>query len=170
MLKNNYKSISKKYLARGRGTLTKEEIAAYFAARMPATYAAVSQALKEVSKKITYNMMSVLDLGTGLGAGTIAAKEIFPHIERAMLIEKNEEMITKGKEIIDKEWVRSDLKSASFPPHDLVLFSYSYGELPEKSRKEVLKKGWDAAEALLIVEPGTPRGFEGIMEARLGLI
>ena len=35
---------------------------------------------------------------------------------------------------------------------------------------EVLKKAWDAAKVLVIVEPGTPRGFENILKAREQLI
>ncbi len=168
MSKNSYDTISQKYRQKGGGDLSEQEVEAYLKARMPATFAAVSAVLKEVSARITEPIRSLLDLGAGPGTGGLAAREFFPEIEHCTLVERNEAMIKKGKELIEGEWIRADIQSYSPQEHDLVLFAYSFGEIA--GQIEVLKRAWDAAKVLVIVEPGTPRGFENILKAREQLI
>jgi ribosomal protein RSM22 (predicted rRNA methylase) len=57
--------------------------------------------------------------------------------------------------------------------YDLVLISYALGELLPDVRKRVLDAAWQATSAdgaLVIVEPGTPRHFQGIIDARTWLL
>ena len=96
---------------------------------MPATFAAVSAVLKEVFARLTQPIRSLLDLGAGPGTGVLAAREFFPEIEQCTLVERNEAMIKKGKELIEGGWVRADIQSYSPQEHDLVLFAYSFGEI-----------------------------------------
>ncbi|MBS0628682.1 MAG: rRNA methyltransferase [Verrucomicrobia bacterium] len=168
MSKNFYSNISQKYRERGGGDLSEQEVDAYLKARMPATFAAVSAVLKEVSARIRVSIHTVLDLGAGPGTGLLAARGIFPEIEKWTLVERNEGMIKKGKELIEGGWTRADLQSYSPSAHDLVLFAYSFGELD--GQIDLLKKAWEAAQVLVIVEPGTPRGFANILKARDHLI
>jgi ribosomal protein RSM22 (predicted rRNA methylase) len=168
MSKNHYDSISNKYRQTGGGNLSSKEVEAYCIARMPATYAAVSSVLKEVQGRIPTAPTSFLDLGAGPGTGLLAAQEIFPEIEKATLVEKNEFMIQHGKTTANGNWIQADLHSFAPTPHDMVLFAYSFGEI--SGQVEVLKRAWDAAKILVIVEPGTPRGFEHILQARNRLI
>lgn len=168
MSKKFYDSISQKYRETGRGDLSAKEVEAYCIARMPATYAAVSHVLREIQGRIPSPPKSFLDLGAGPGTGLLAAQEIFPEIEKAALVEKNDYMIRQGKTVVDGQWIQADLHSLEPAPHDLVLFAYSFGEI--SGQIEVLKRAWDAAKILVIVEPGTPRGFDHIILARKHLI
>jgi len=168
MSKKFYDSISQKYRETGGGDLSPKEVEAYCIARMPATYAAVSHVFMEIQGRIPTPPKSFLDLGAGPGTGVLAAKEIFPEIEKATLVEKNDYMIRQGKTIVEGQWIQADLQSLAPTPHDLVLFAYSFGEI--SGQLEVLKRAWDAAQILVIVEPGTPRGFEHILKARKHLI
>ena len=170
MKKDFYKSLSKKYHVDRVEPLTDDEIEAYFIARMPATFAATTAVLKEVCQRISCQITHFLDLGAGLGTGFTAAKEIFPQIEKATLIEKNPKMISRGKQCIDAEWVEGDFSKIALPKADLVLFSYSFGELTEAIQIEALEKAWKSASVLVMVEPGTPKGFSHILKARSHLI
>ncbi len=62
-------------------------------------------------------------------------------------------------------WVTGDVsKQASFEVHDMVLFSYSWGEILDLA---LLEKAWQATgKFLVIVEPGTPKGYQSMLKAR----
>jgi ribosomal protein RSM22 (predicted rRNA methylase) len=168
MSRKNYKEVSRKYRSDAQDKqLTASEIEPYLVARMPATLAANRAVFEEIRGRIAHPVTSFLDMGAGLGAGLLAAKEVFP-IEKALLVEKNRHMIAKGKELVDAEWVAKDLLGFEPKEADLVLFSYSLGEV--EKREEVLKRAWEAAKTLVIIEPGTPTGFSVILGARKRLI
>ena len=170
MPKNFYDTVSEKYRSSGKGQLSLGEVEAYLQARMPATAAALSHVLNEVASRITIPVKSLLDLGAGPGTGLLAAREVFPDLEQVTLVEKNESMIKKGKELVDANWVKADMEEFIPGAHDLVLFAYSFGEIRESSQIQALKRAWDAARILVIVEAGTPRGFSTILKAREQLI
>jgi ribosomal protein RSM22 (predicted rRNA methylase) len=55
--------------------------------------------------------------------------------------------------------------------HDLVVISYTLGELPQAAAEAVLNKAWKCAgKFLVLIEPGTRRGFAAIDAARSSLI
>jgi ribosomal protein RSM22 (predicted rRNA methylase) len=121
------------------------------------------------------NVSSLLDLGAGPGTGPWAAVELFPQIEKITLIERDAEFIRLGRmlaahspnaALAAARWQQADLIDvAELPDHDLVLLSYSLGEL--RASQLLLRKAWAAARvALVVVEPGTPRGFQTILDAR----
>lgn len=168
MAENFYRKISEKYRAEGIGSLSKEEVEAYVTARMPATLAAAGQVLSEVVGRIPCEVKSFLDMGAGTGAGLLAAKEHFPAIEQATLVERNPQMIAKGKELVEASWVEAKAQGYIPTPHDLVLFSYSLGEMDHFL--EVLEKAWSVAQIIVVVEAGTPRGFNAILQVRKKLI
>ncbi|NGX36913.1 MAG: hypothetical protein K1000chlam2_00058 [Chlamydiae bacterium] len=170
MKKDFYKSLSKKYHTDHIKPLTDDEIEAYLIARMPATFAATTVVLREVCQRISCPITQFLDLGAGLGTGYAAAKEIFPTIEKATLIEQNPKMISKGRQFVDAEWVEGDISKIDLPKADLVLLSYSFGELAQAIQIEVLERAWESASVLVVVEPGTPRGFSHILKVRNHLI
>lgn len=170
-LTSHYQSLSKKYLEAGRATLTEEEVAAYLVARMPATYAVVAKVLQEVKERVKIPITSLLDLGAGPGTGALAAKELFPELDQVTLIEKNREMIAQGKKIFEGgKWVQSNLIEAEWESVALALFSYSLGELEESSWASILRKAWQSAKVVVVIESGTPRGFRRILQARELLI
>lgn len=162
---------------------TEVERLAYLLTRFPATYASVGAAMTELSHAVEpENFRSILDLGAGPGTAVWAAGAVFPGLESATLWERDPGMITIGRELAQGfasnlsdsiEWKNADLGGLGrFPRHGLVVMAYSFGELDgPKLRRKVLEKAWDAAEgAFLLVEPGTPKGFENIREAREWLI
>jgi ribosomal protein RSM22 (predicted rRNA methylase) len=57
------------------------------------------------------------------------------------------------------------------PPRDLVTLAYALNELAPEVRQPVLRRLWQAtADTLVIVEPGTPAGWQHIVAARAQLI
>jgi ribosomal protein RSM22 (predicted rRNA methylase) len=137
---------------------------AYLAMRFPATYEAISHVLQWIEPDA---VETFLDLGAGPGTGFLAAQAHFTHIKEATLVETDPAFISLGKEIIDAPmvtWKRATLPCI-LPPHDLVLMSYSLGEMDDPEK--VLKAAWMATNKfLVIIEPGTPAGYEQIMKIR----
>lgn len=153
----------------------------YVISRMPATYAALQSALKAVRERADLPIKSLLDLGVGPGTGMWAACDHFPEIETITLVEKDGALLALGKKLgqfSDQKvmhaahWREGDLEQLKeIPPHDLVLLSYSIGELNQQKIEPLLDLCWKATkQLLLIVEPGTPAGFERIRLIRRQLI
>lgn len=154
----------------------------YLATRLPATHAAITRVLQEIRlRQPDLQIKSMLDLGAGPGTAMWAATEIFPEIHTITLIEKDRELLAAGKRLArhnehpacaTANWINSDLEQTKkLPAHDLVILSYSVGELPEASRLSLLSQCWEASgQLLVIIEPGTPVGFERIRTARSHLI
>jgi ribosomal protein RSM22 (predicted rRNA methylase) len=156
--------------------------AAYLAVRFPATYAAVRHVFAEINLRAPgTEIASMLDLGAGPGTALFAAGEEFPCLRQASLIESDPEWIAVGKRLSEQsvsplvqqaQWIRQDLRSGlSCEKHDLVVISYTLGELPQLAAEAVLRKAWNCANKfLVIIEPGTRRGFAAINAARSVLI
>lgn len=149
---------------------------AYLVARMPATYAATARVLQELRRVLPQvEMRTLLDLGAGPGTATWAAASVFPQLQQATLLERDLPMLKLGRTLTSAAgpllsratWVDADLaRTASFDPHDLVVLSYVLGEMPEAARIRVLEAAWAAAEILMIIEPGTPKRFAIVLDAR----
>ncbi len=168
MKKKNYQALSKKYRALGRGTLTRDEVKAYLAARMPATHAAASSVFSAICQIVPLNPKSVLDLGAGPGTVSLALKELFPFLEQVTLIEGNQEMIRE--KVVEGTWVHAQLEKVQFEAHDVGVFGYSFGELTPEVGLKVLKEAWQACNYLVVIEPGTPQGYQNMLRARQALI
>lgn len=148
--------------------------AAYLAVRFPATFAANLHVFSELSRLAPgAEIRSILDLGAGPGTALCAATQVFPSPARATLVEADRALIALGKRIIARSphavvrsanWVKQDIKQAlSCEPHDLVVASYVLDELPLPSAQQAVLAAWRCTkEFLVIVEPGTVRGFNYI--------
>jgi ribosomal protein RSM22 (predicted rRNA methylase) len=140
----------------------------YLATRLPATYAAVSAVLEELlQRQKPFQCKSLLDLGAGPGTASLAAFSFFPDLEEVVLIEKSLDAIHLGKELISNhQWICKDLTDMEkFPKADLAILSYSLGEI--KAKTHVLERLWNSdIDTIAIIEPGTPFGYETILEAR----
>jgi ribosomal protein RSM22 (predicted rRNA methylase) len=149
---------------------------AYLAARLPATYAAVSACLAAVSKvKPEFSPKSLLDVGSGPGTVLWAASEIFP-LEKAILLEASPTIRNWGEKlgspIAETQWQTTDI-STTFEamPSDLVTAAYVLNELNDEARANLTIHLWSLTkDVLLIVEPGTPAGWQRILKARDQLI
>lgn len=156
---------------------------AYLITRLPATYAAIYTALKAILKQLDpLPIKSLLDLGSGPGTAMWAACELFNTLEKATLIDRDESLIIMGKQLAqasdhqaikESHWEVADLKTyeGPLPSHDLIVLSYLMGELDARDLIKILEQSWQATEQLLvIIEPGTPKGFERIRMIRQQLI
>lgn len=171
-------ALSADYRAAGRaGTLSATTAMAYAATRMPATYAAASAALHALARGLpAFAPATQLDLGAGTGAALWAATSRWPELAAATLIEREPAMIALGQRLAassagvlsQAQWRQADLLGPwEAPQHDLVTATYMLGELPDQQRAALVARLWErAAGALVLVEPGTPRGWATIRAVR----
>ncbi|MBS1808555.1 MAG: rRNA methyltransferase [Acidobacteria bacterium] len=155
---------------------------AYAATRMPATYAAVLAVLREAKRLLPdESFASLLDLGAGPGTASWAACEVFAPLQKITLIERDRELIRLGQtfaaqasdEVLQRaEWLAQDLSQViSFAQHDVVICSYALGELSLSQARQVVQTAWQAAgKALVILEPGTMKGFALLRQLRADLL
>lgn len=154
----------------------------YVIARLPATYAAVYKVLLAIKERApTLQIRSLLDLGAGPGTAMWAALDCFPEIEKVTLMEQDNALAQFGKRLAttgphpafkSAAWHSVNLEqSTQLPVHDLVIFSYSIGEILPAKIAPLIQQSWQATEQLFVViEPGTPVGFERIRSIRSQLI
>lgn len=151
---------------------------AYLAARFPATYGATRDVLRRIEPLLS-PLTSILDLGAGMGGLAWAATEAMPKLKRITLFERDVEMLRMGQHLTQNEldpleiaWCRDDVTlAASFPTHEVVMLSYILNELPLKEQLQVIYRAYEATEQFLIlIEPGTPKGYSNIIRARSLLI
>jgi len=176
--------LSKRYRLQNAARLLDSPLqrAAYLLTRMPATFAACSAVLGEIKRRMPEaSPLSMLDLGSGPGTAAWAASEIFPSLREITLIEREPEMIAIGQRLAansacaalrQANWIGADL--AAFDPgqaYYLTVTAYSAGELDSLKRLRLLARAWEhTRQALAMIEPGTPRGYEMVLEAREQLI
>lgn len=149
---------------------------AYLATRLPATFGAVAAALQAAVDTVPdLEPATLLDLGAGPGAATMAALEVFPTIKRATMLERDGELQALAAELVPliSEHVALDARTGELPAlggaprADLVVASYVLNELPRKLLGPAVFAAWGAtAGTLVLVEPGTTSGFATILEAR----
>ena len=173
----NAQIISSRYRkndGKGKRLLTNElEAVSYATSRMPATYAAVYSAFKQILANYNEKMTSLLDVGAGTGAGTWAVNEI-NNINQITCLEREKSMIDIGRKLM-KDTILDNAKWKSYnilqdeiaEKADIVLTSYMINELPEQERENAVLKLWQATNKLMVViEPGTPEGFKNILNIR----
>lgn len=185
--KNNIKdmqiiseSISTRYkdeTGMGKRLIKKElEAVVYSSVRMPATYSAIYTALEKTFEIYNCKIDSVLDVGAGTGAGSWAINSL-KNVKNIICLEREDVMRNLGEHFMQEsgidtlqkaKWEKIDLVNSNMEyKADLVICSYVLNELKERERRAVLEKLWNATnKILLIIEPGTPNGFEEIKELR----
>src|SRR5947209_13371021 len=121
---------------------SEEDVIAYAAYRLPATYAAVYAALTQVRKRrLDWQPRIMLDVGAGPGTAMWAAATLWPEVEQVTLLERDQHMITYGKRlalhahaaaITEARWQHVDLTGQwEQDSYDLVIAAYVLGELPQ---------------------------------------
>ena len=142
----------------------------YAISRMPATYAVIYTLLSQLLEQgLISGIESVLDVGSGTGAGYFAIKE-FDDDTKISLFERDENMIKVFETLTDNEVpvqkldiVRDRLETKA----DLVMTSYVLSEMKEQDRlNSVLKLLECANKYLLIIDTGTPRTYENMMTVK----
>lgn len=156
--------------------------AAYLGTRMPATFAAVSHVMRELQVRMPEQPFhTLLDLGAGPGTVMWAVAEVFPSLQKVMLVEQDAELTVIGQRLAKQAlcsavrsaaWQIADLRNVEHnEKFDLVTLSYALGEIPEESMPAIVKRCWQMANtAVVIIEPGTMAGFACIRTARQELI
>lgn len=156
--------------------------AAYLATRLPATYAACHHVMTEIQRLAPQPpVASMLDLGAGPGTALWAAAQIFPTLAQATQLESDGQMVKLGRRLAegsthpalrDAQWQAADLsRPGKHDRHDLVVISYVLGELEATHAQALVAEAWrSTAQFLVIIEPGTPRGFSVVIAARTALI
>jgi ribosomal protein RSM22 (predicted rRNA methylase) len=108
-----------------------------------------------------------------------AAKDCWSGIDDALLVEGSSAIRKWGESFSSLTgigaiaWRASDITTglAIDRPRDLVTLAYVLSELPDSTRAALIDRLWSlTASLLLIVEPGTPAGWQRILEARNRLI
>ncbi|MDA8346984.1 MAG: rRNA methyltransferase [Thermaerobacter sp.] len=157
---------------------SREDVAAYAAVRLPATFAAVYAALRQAKGRLpSLEPRTLLDAGAGPGTAMWAAAALWPSLAEVTLLERDADMIHVGRRLAahsrsaalqQAEWVPTNLAKAwETKAHDLVTAAYVLGELPQGSQEMLVHTLWEKTQSLLVlVEPGTPAGFSRIRTAR----
>jgi ribosomal protein RSM22 (predicted rRNA methylase) len=140
--------------------------AAYLVTRMPATFAAAHSVLRELRQRLEErSISSVLDIGAGAGAASLAARQCFPEAQTITMVERDPALAAAAHQWLPEAAVMLEdvTRVKTLPPHDLVMAAYSLGEIAEP----LVARLWQAARvALLVIEPGTPRGYSLILKVR----
>jgi ribosomal protein RSM22 (predicted rRNA methylase) len=155
------------------------DVAAYAAYRMPATFEAVRSALDAFADAAPdWAPGSHTDVGGGTGAATWAVTAAWQGDRTVTVLDWAEPALALGKELAAANpalrratWRRARIGTAlSLDPTDLVTVSYVLNELTEQDRTALVDAAAAAAQAVVIVEAGTPAGYARVIEARDRLI
>ena len=159
------------------------DIAAYLAARMPATYAAVARVLDEALARLPgFSPQTALDAGAGPGTASWAVVEAFGGVTGLTLLDHNAGFLDIARSLaahsgstalVNAERIRGSLVAPALDGRhfDLVVTSYALTELPDASIVEAALGLWERCDgALIIVEPGRTRDYQRLMAVRQALL
>lgn len=184
VLKQAARTLSDRYRAElrdGRLHMAEEmAVKAYLATRLPATYAAVRASLDAVGEaRPDYAPKTLLDIGAGPGTVLWATADLWPDLEQAVLIEAGAAVRRVGETLAANAmtariaWLAGDvtIDLADLKPADLVTCAYVLDEIAPASLPKLVGRLWQlTADTLLVVEPGTPAGWQRILAVRRQLI
>jgi ribosomal protein RSM22 (predicted rRNA methylase) len=157
------------------------DVAAYLAARLPATYAAVSSSLHRTLERLSdFAPTTMLDIGAGPGTASFAAFEQLPSLQNFTLLDDNAPFLSIAKQLLQvaptalmqAQIINTDItKQTKFAKSELIIMAYALVELPFAQQLQLLHHLWQACSGvLLIVEPGTPKAYANLMLLRSELI
>lgn len=149
---------------------------AYLGTRMPATYAAAYRVLQEIPPDPPFAFEHLLDLGAGPATASWAACALFPQLKKITLIERSQEAIELGKKLAahcshpalrQALWLHQSL-SEPLPAADAAIIAYALGELDNPH--DLIERCFRNVSLLILIEPGTPKGFSLIRSVRQQLL
>jgi ribosomal protein RSM22 (predicted rRNA methylase) len=170
-----------------RAITTSDDALAYAFARMPATYAATTAVLNAARDMLpAFQPSTMLDVGAGPGTAAFAAVEAFETLADIRLIDANASLRSLSLNLMAEaasETLRQVVRRQSYrhgdalvllaeaDPADLVVASYAAGEIAADELLRFTQLLWGAtAGALAIIVPGTPEGYQRILQMRGELI
>ncbi|AQS41183.1 MAG: Methyltransferase [Candidatus Tokpelaia hoelldobleri] len=154
---------------------------AYLAARLPATYAATHCALSALAQQFEdFAPATLFDAGAGPGTALFAASALFPTLTHAILYEQSTDIIALGRNLCRETvpfpviWQQGDFSSlvnSSQSQAELVTLAYVLGELAENQQVRLADFLWQITSgAFVIIEPGTPAGWQRLLRIRNNLL
>jgi ribosomal protein RSM22 (predicted rRNA methylase) len=169
--------LSATYRSGGAVLLDTDDVLAYAAYRMPATFAVARAVLGELSVVLPgFEPDRLVDLGSGTGAVAWAAVEVLPSLSGLSLLEQSAAAVDLGKALVQhsdsptlkaaswQSWRLSDADDVG--AGDLATAAYVLGELSELQQESLLRLLALCAPVVVAIEPGTPAGFARILNAR----
>lgn len=176
-------AISQTYRGGGGSAVIRSEsdALAYALARMPATYAAVTASLNAFAEiRPDFAPASLLDCGAGPGTATWAAAQTFNSLTSFALVDANPALRNLALDLAKDSHRLATLaytlgdagaKLKLAEAADLVILSYVINELDDARRHQLVDLAWTRTrDTLVIVEPGTPAGWQRMLDARRRLI
>lgn len=173
--------IYRKAQEKGQGAkviLNEAQTLAYTLYRFPATYAVNSKVVTTLMREFLSNETrfgSILDLGSGPGTLSLAFRE-YAHIEMATLVDLNSNALELARYFLEPGPVLNTYPTAileyldtTAEHYDIIGLSYVLNEYPLDLKRQVLeslKSKFFKDNYIVIIEPGTPLGFEAIMLAK----
>jgi ribosomal protein RSM22 (predicted rRNA methylase) len=160
-------------------TSSQIDLGAYVATRVPATFAAncaVQAALADVMP--AFVPQSLLDVGTGPGVASWAAVSAWPSLATVIQCEQDDdfadlaETLNAASEVAALISAIMHKSSEAVLPltvrADLVVASYMLAELPLDAVEDAVNRLWTRTQQVLVlIEPGTPKGFERLRRVRV---
>src|SRR5579859_7243380 len=158
-----------------------DDVLAYAAYRMPATYAVVRAALQQLQLAVPdFQPRTLVDFGAGTGAVAWAASDVWPTLSSVTLLEQSAAAIELGSRLMrgsssvvlqSATWRQWRLSTNADVGHvDIATAAYVLGELTEQKQAELVGLLMTSAPTVVVIEPGTPAGFARIIRARTALI
>lgn len=150
----------------------KSQCMAYIAHRLPGIYSCNYRVLHEIKDRFPdFQPRSFIDFGSGPGTTIWAASELWTTIQKIKAIEPSFDMMEISKQLCAGYPVaRIQYLQPGNQDYDLVMASYALSELADdQSRLSAIRTMWSnviPGGFLVLVEPGTPVGFNVIRSAR----
>ncbi|MBZ9985422.1 MULTISPECIES: small ribosomal subunit Rsm22 family protein [unclassified Mesorhizobium] len=184
VLRQAAKTLSDRYRAEMRdGRLHMAQdmaVKAYLATRLPATYAAVRASLDAVNEaQPEFAPKTLLDVGAGPGTVLWATADLWPDLQHAVLLEASAAVRKVGEALAADAiaariaWQTGDvtIDLDGSQPADLVTCAYVLDEITPASLPKMVDRLWQlTTDTLLIVEPGTPAGWQRVLAVRRQLM
>ncbi|KNE54862.1 hypothetical protein AMAG_00810 [Allomyces macrogynus ATCC 38327] len=149
---------------------------AYLVSRMPHNFVAVDRALRELFKiRPDFIPASALDLGTGPGTAIWALRDTTAGAStHVTAVDVNTAMLGVAAEVGKAAKWHENVAFSEFVPanpnaaFDLTMAAYLLSEVEDpKMRANLIKTMWDlTGDTLVVVDRGTPLGFQRIVEVR----
>ena len=169
--------------AGSRAIVTSDDALAYAFARMPATYAATIAVFNATQDMLpAFQPRTMLDVGAGPGTAAFAAVRAFETLADIRLIDANASLRGLALGLMAEaasETLRQAVHRRSYwhgdalalmaeaEGADLIVASYMAGEIAADELLRFTRLLWAAtAGALAIIAPGTPEGYQRILQMR----
>lgn len=183
ILSTSAKLLHERYMLQDKGEATSyiqksNDALAYLALRFPATFAQIGSALLQIKDRVSdWEPTSVLDVGCGPGTDILAALSIWPNIKMAVGLEQDQKFLSLAEEIfydakvtVETKWehrtIADWIVSPSHKNYDLIIVANVLNELPKDIKESFFAQLHKRSSGIvLMLEPGTPRGYNIIQSA-----